>query len=1171
MGRSTFVLSLLFIFGFVIMGCSSQSDVGVEVAADVSTVASPRATSTNTAVPTATAIPTQAPTLEPTVVENAAQPYVVDVAPTILEANNRKPDIEVAFSEPMVFGVLLDAVNVEPEIELSLRLNGNVLTITPEKALLPGVRYTFSIDEQVMAENGEAMERPYRWDYRLPQMVANYELPTIDDLQQPIRIQFNYAINPDLDQIHLDPPISGTSEWSEGNTVLTFFPEEPLLPDVNYRIYFTGGWAELGGAGDLLVEPEPIRFKIAHGTMHTFPANDEYVHPASVVRIDFVLAMDLEHTKAAFKIEPAVPGVLEWHDNTLELHPVTDRLLPDTTYTVTLLETAVNANGQPILSEPFSWIFHTTSMYDLGSFGDGDGVQALTLNGYHAVQYQYRAEIQQPVSFDLYQVQLANWLAGNEEGVLVTTWDAPEYLNQEYYIQVQETVLPEVEAGIYRLVLRSGTYVEDELVLFLSDHLISVAQDEEMVSAWIMDENGAAAADTMVRVYADETEVANARTGQDGYVQIPVQAKTNFKLVAETGENKTVIALNNDWRNGSYFQEDGEYLIHTTTDRPAYRAGEDVHFRTIIRQDKNGRAEIVPAGTPVLVELFHHPSSEVVASMTVESNHFGSINGTLSLPNKEGDYTLRTTIGEKSVAVPLAVSMPIEAPFIVEIETDRPAYAEDEEMAIEIMVRDAAGNPLPDVSVSLNQYEAGNNSCWGSTGQADQWYYSYRNVITRTTDENGRIQLNLDAELGYFTHNVPLSENAQHGVLALHAVATENGRSADAFTVVEISNVAQYITTEVSSHIQSPNVPFTVSGVVQDLYGNPVNGRSVTLKVLVDYPDHVDQFKQIMELILTTDAAGKVNVPVTIPEPGKYEIVLISKDSFGTNVRHAQHVIVYDSSNQTVPEYTQFIIHPDQNAYPIDSTARLLIEAPTSGPAWLTVSRNGIYHQELVQLTAPMTLVEVPITAEHTPNVFVTVQQWRVGQPYDGEPDYMIDSSPDQILHKAITNLKVIDPSTTLHIELETDQAEYQAGETAEFTIRVLNHKGEPVSAEVAFSLVDAALFANYSPHAAEMGNIFQFARQNKIDTYDSMAARRVLGDFYGGCGCGGGAEYVREELGSHYLSTTLWNPSLVTDHNGEATFTITMPHAVGDWRVTLQAVSADTQLGDTAVTISTK
>ena len=85
------------------------------------------------------------------------------------------------------------------------------------------------------------------------------------------------------------------------------------------------------------------------------------------------------------------------------------------------------------------------------------------------------------------------------------------------------------------------------------------------------------------------------------------------------------------------------------------------------------------------------------------------------------------------------------------------------------------------------------------------------------------------------------------------------------------------------------------------------------------------------------------------------------------------------------------------------------------------------------------------------------------------------------------------------------------------------------------------------------------------------MAASRMLGDYFGGCGCGGGAGYPQNEMSSHFQSFSLWNPTLVTDHNGEATFTITMPDTVGEWRVTLQAVSADTQLGDTAVTVTTK
>jgi uncharacterized protein YfaS (alpha-2-macroglobulin family) len=73
-----------------------------------------------------------------------------------------------------------------------------------------------------------------------------------------------------------------------------------------------------------------------------------------------------------------------------------------------------------------------------------------------------------------------------------------------------------------------------------------------------------------------------------------------------------------------------------------------------------------------------------------------------------------------------------------------------------------------------------------------------------------------------------------------------------------------------------------------------------------------------------------------------------------------------------------------------------------------------------------------------------------------------------------------------------------------------------------------------------------------------------------GGCGCGGGGSEV-VELSHDFADAVIWNPAIVTDHNGEATITLTLPDTPGQWRLTLYAVTADTQVGETAVTLTTE
>ena len=1169
------ILFILILISLLAIGCTSQGDGDITVVAEKATPVPTRPVSTATAVPTT--LPTVTATIiaEPTATVDSSAPVVINHTPNESPSTERRPEFQIEFSQEMVFGVMVDAIQVEPEIAFSLQQEGNLLTVTIDEALLPGETYKFSISEAAVAQNGQTLERPFTWDYQLEPMIANAKLPTRGDLQQPIEITFNYAINPDLENIRLMPEVAGQPQWLEGNTVLTFTPDEPLLSGTRYAVHFDGGWFELGGEGAPLVEPEIIVFETSSAIMQQFPNAGDHVHPSTIVSLSFAVPMDKEATKDAFTISPHVPGVLEWHDDLLELHPITDRLLPNTLYTVTLLETAVNADGQPILSEPHSWTFETTDMHDLASFGRGEMVQTMTLNGRRTVEFDVSGDKDRVLNFNLYQLSLNDWLTGNTSGgEKVSSWQETIEEKSEQYYQVNETTLPEIAAGIYRLEMGLDSYVEDQLLIFMTDHLLSVANDNETISAWVVDENGRSVSDTMVRVYDGTTEVANGRTTASGFVQIPVKVNHGFKIVAETGAKPTVIGLDDDWnlRNGPTSRDN--ILLHTTTDRPVYRGGETLHFRTILRQDNDGIAEIVPVGTAVEMELLFYKKDEYqwehVTTTTVESNHFGTANGALTLPEKVGEYRLKAIVGERTHSVQIDVAQDVHEPFSVAISTDRPIYAQGEEIPVEIIVRDLDGNPLPEMSVTLSQYESGNTAHWGSTGQNDQWMYSYHDSITRRTDENGRIDLNIAAEIGYYFHRVPNTDNAEHSITALHAIAKENGRTANAYTVIELSNTAEYVMMELDNRIQAPNQPFAVRGMVQEMEGMPVNGRNVQLDVYAYNAETNDYDNRQQSLTLTSDANGNVTTELSLTQIGKYRLRLTVHDAFGNKTSSSELVAIYDPTNQTIPAGTKLNVFKGQQTYTIGETAQLLIESSESGPAWLTVSRGGMMHQEVVELTAPMTLVELPLLDAYAPNVSVSVNMWEEVIPTIQE-DYYYQSTPDQNLRSATVNLTVIDPHTELQVVFAADKEAYAPGEDAEFTVRILNHQGEPVSAEVAFSMVDEAIFANYSPHAKPLSQAFHFKRVNALSTYHSMAAVRFLGDYFGGCGCGGGEMYPDDEMSSHFHPFNLWNPSLVTDHNGEATFTITMPEVVGDWHISLQAVSADTQLGDTAVTVSTK
>lgn len=403
--------------------------------------------------------------------------------------------------------------------------------------------------------------------------------------------------------------------------------------------------------------------------------------PITTVSVRFSGPMDQEKTRAAFSIEPRVPGNLEWHENNvLELHSITDRLLPHTTYTVTLDTTAVDANGQPILTQPYTWTFTTVHMQALSEFGSGPRVQVLSRDGRQAVQFAARQDSPEAVTFDLARVSLDAWLHDNawEGGEPVQSWHQT-LIRPDWYSIPQETMLPGLPSGLYRLDMKVGRYIEDRLLLIISDLLLTVKEDAGHLLAWVQTADGRTLADADVTVYQAGTPVANGRTAADGTTLIPFTAAADdaaIIVVARHGEEIVAVQLNRSFGASSRARSSDRYQIGTYTDRPVYYPGDDVFFRTIIRWREDADPQMIPVGTAVVVSLEQFDTAtsrwQPVESQTLLSSHFGSVHGRFQLPQEPGGYRLNSAVEGHTHTTAFTVQPQSETPFSVTVTTECP-------------------------------------------------------------------------------------------------------------------------------------------------------------------------------------------------------------------------------------------------------------------------------------------------------------------------------------------------------------------------------------------------------------------------------------------------------------------------------------------------------------------
>ncbi|MBK9055853.1 MAG: hypothetical protein IPL78_34610 [Chloroflexi bacterium] len=66
-------------------------------------------------------------------------------------------------------------------------------------------------------------------------------------------------------------------------------------------------------------------------------------------------------------------------------------------------------------------------------------------------------------------------------------------------------------------------------------------------------------------------------------------------------------------------------------------------------------------------------------------------------------------------------------------------------------------------------------------------------------------------------------------------------------------------------------------------------------------------------------------------------------------------------------------IQANAEQYAPGDTAQLTIESGFAGPALLTFERATTRREMMIELTPPLTIVEIPIQADDVPNIFVTV------------------------------------------------------------------------------------------------------------------------------------------------------------------------------------------------------
>ena len=261
-------------------------------------------------------------------------------------------------------------------------------------------------------------------------------------------------------------------------------------------------------------------------------------------------------------------------------------------------------------------------------------------------------------------------------------------------------------------------------------------------------------------------------------------------------------------------------------------------------------------------------------------------------------------------------------------------------------------------------------------------------------------------------------------------------------------------------------------------------------------------------------------------------------------------------------DHNRIDLVPERTNYKPGDTARVMIQSPwEQATALVTTEREGVRTHRQFALTSTQQSIDIPITEDAIPNVYVSVLLVKGRSKPQAEAANEDDpSDPGKPSFRlGYVQLFVEDTSKRLTVAVAANKEEYRPANAATVTLDVKDREGRGTLSEVTLWAVDygvLSLTAFRTPDVLSSVYVRKALQVLTEDTRQKIISRRVVtpkGDTDGG---GGGADAAVNSLRQDFRVLAFWIGSVTTDARGHATVDVKLPESLTTYRI--MAVAGD-------------
>jgi len=602
--------------------------------------------------------------------------------------------------------------------------------------------------------------------------------------------------------------------------------------------------------------------------------------------------------------------------------------------------------------------------------------------------------------------------------------------------------------------------------------------------------------------------------------------------------------------NQRYHHRRDSWKLYVTTDRPAYHPNETAQWKLTARTYDNSVYH-TPSNSTLEYEITD-PRGSKLKKGKLKLNDFGSAWDSLELSEKIplGEYRITFWTKGRKKHIGYASMLRLEEyklpEFKVSVQTPeengkKKTFQLGDEVEVNIDAEYYFGGPVANANVEVVVYQRPFYHSWRPQPEFPWYYEDMRPRPGRYWGQGQQIKrevIKTDAE-GNAHLTFQSQRQNQDSQYTIEARVTDlSRREVISRGTVQVTRQPYYVYLNNEHNLYQPRDKVKVNIKALDANSRPVQAkgtvritREIWYEIWIDPKGWEVQGKELERLrrdqpifppptthpggqgwklkfrgyqhddigmrTVTTNAKGEAEMSFTPSKEGYYRMTWTSQtDKKSLPVKG--ETTVWVASNATTElgyRYGGLEIIVDKDTFRAGQKAPVMLVAPTSDSYVLfSVEADDLCSYQLVHLTGTVKLIQLDVKEKHVPNVFLNGVM---------VSDHQIYSDRKQVVVPPVKNF--------LNVAVKLDRDQYQPQEQGLLTVTARNHKGKPVSAEVAVGLVDEAVYYIQKDLAQDPRQFFYGQKRSQhTRTLSSFQMKRLARlekrkDGILGRGCSGG------------------------------------------------------------------